>query len=83
MTPAARLVLALVRAYQWVPKPWSDRCRYAPTCSEYAAQAVATRGALCGTALGAWRVLRCNPFTPGGFDPVPDRQSRCSTRLAG
>jgi len=71
---AATLLVALVRAYQWVPKPWGDRCRYSPTCSEYAAQSVAAHGAVRGSAFAVWRVLRCNPFSPGGRDPVPTRR---------
>jgi putative membrane protein insertion efficiency factor len=77
----SRLLVALVRGYQWLPKPWADSCRYAPTCSEYGAQALAAHGALRGSALTVWRVLRCNPFTPGGFDPVPARRPR--RRAAG
>lgn len=46
-------------------------CRYLPTCSEYAQVAIATHGPLRGTALAAWRLLRCNPFSRGGLDPVP------------
>src|SRR5579862_168345 len=46
-------------------------CRFAPTCSEYASEAIATHGAMRGMALAAWRLLRCNPFSHGGFDPVP------------
>jgi uncharacterized protein len=49
----------------------SGACRFQPTCSEYAVTAVAHRGVLRGTALAVWRVLRCNPFGRGGFDPVP------------
>jgi hypothetical protein len=52
-------------------------CKYLPTCSEYAAAAIATHGPLKGTGLAAWRVLRCNPFVRGGLDPVPPaRQAR-------
>lgn len=46
-------------------------CRYVPSCSEYAAEAVARHGVLYGTFLAGWRVLRCNPLARGGFDPVP------------
>jgi hypothetical protein len=46
-------------------------CKFRPTCSEYAAEAIAIHGPLRGCALAAWRLLRCHPFTPGGFDPVP------------
>ena len=48
-------------------------CRYVPSCSEYAAEAVARHGFLLGTALAFWRVLRCNPMARGGYDPVPQR----------
>jgi putative membrane protein insertion efficiency factor len=49
----------------------SGACRFQPTCSEYAIAAVARHGAVVGGALALWRVLRCNPFGHGGFDPVP------------
>jgi uncharacterized protein len=49
----------------------SGACRFQPTCSEYALTAVARHGVVCGAALAVWRVLRCNPFGRGGFDPVP------------
>lgn len=47
-------------------------CMYRPTCSQYAIEAIWLHGALKGTALAAWRVLRCNPFAKGGYDPVPE-----------
>jgi uncharacterized protein len=46
-------------------------CRYVPTCSEYAAEAIEEHGAIRGSLMAAWRLLRCNPFAKGGFDPVP------------
>jgi putative membrane protein insertion efficiency factor len=49
------------------------RCRYEPSCSTYAAEAVSRFGAGRGTLLAGWRLLRCNPFSHGGFDPVPER----------
>lgn len=49
-------------------------CKFLPSCSEYASVAIATHGPLRGTALAAWRLLRCHPFTRGGLDPVPTAQ---------
>ena len=69
-----RAVLALIRAYQRRISPaLPRRCRYEPTCSAYAVEAIARFGAARGTLLAAWRLLRCNPFSHGGFDPVPRR----------
>lgn len=69
-----RLVLAPIRAYQrWISPGRPRRCRYEPTCSAYAAEAVGRYGVLKGGLMAAWRLLRCNPFSHGGFDPVPER----------
>lgn len=79
-----RLLRALVRAYQLLFSAWvGNVCRYAPSCSHYALHALERHGALGGTALAAWRVLRCNPWSPGGDDPVPARHpfSGLFTRL--
>ena len=68
-----RLLLALIAVYQRRVSPaLPRRCRYEPTCSAYATQSIRRFG-LKGIALVAWRLLRCNPFSHGGFDPVPDR----------
>lgn len=65
------VVVAPVRAYQRVISPLlGPRCRYAPTCSDYAVQAIREYGILRGLVLAAWRLLRCNPFSNGGLDPV-------------
>lgn len=69
----ARMLRLLVRAYQIVPLPGPGRCRFAPTCSSYAHEALALHGALRGTWLSARRIGRCHPFNPGGVDPVPSR----------
>jgi putative membrane protein insertion efficiency factor len=70
-TLARRIALAPVRAYQRAISPaLPRRCRYHPTCSEYAVQAIETYGILRGAVLAAWRLLRCNPFSHGGYDPV-------------
>jgi putative membrane protein insertion efficiency factor len=66
-----RLVLAPIRAYQRVISPaLPRRCKYHPTCSEYAVQAIGSYGILRGAVLAAWRLLRCNPWSHGGYDPV-------------
>jgi uncharacterized protein len=66
-----RLVLAPIVIYQRVISPaLPRRCKYEPTCSAYAVQAIREFGILRGLVLAAWRLLRCNPFSRGGFDPV-------------
>ena len=72
---AKDIVLAPVRLYRRYLSPLKPvpSCRFHPTCSEYALGAVETHGVLKGMALATWRVLRCNPFNPGGHDPVPPR----------
>lgn len=70
-----RLVLALLRAYQrWISPAFPRRCKYHPTCSEYAVQAVQELGAFRGSIVAAWRLLRCNPLSDGGIDDVADRK---------
>jgi putative membrane protein insertion efficiency factor len=65
------LVLAPIRFYRRLISPaLPPRCKYYPSCSEYAVQAVESYGILRGTVLAAWRLLRCNPFSHGGYDPV-------------
>jgi uncharacterized protein len=64
-------VLAAVVLYQRVISPaLPRRCKYEPTCSRYAVEAIASYGVLRGLVLAAWRLLRCNPFSYGGYDPV-------------
>jgi putative membrane protein insertion efficiency factor len=71
VSAGARVVVALIRVYQRVSR-WTPRvCRYWPTCSEYAADAIARHGVLRGGWLAAKRLARCHPFAPGGYDPVP------------
>jgi len=66
-----RLALAPVRLYQrWISPMLPRRCKYEPTCSAYAAEAIERFGVIRGTVLACWRILRCNPFSHGGFDPV-------------
>ncbi len=72
--PIRSLLLGLIWIYRHTISPMlPPTCRYHPSCSAYGFQALQVHGAAKGTALTAWRVLRCNPFTPGGLDPVPPR----------
>lgn len=64
---------ALKQYKRWISPLFPPACRYVPTCSEYAAEAVARHGVLRGGLLAAWRLVRCNPFVHGGFDPVPNK----------
>lgn len=65
------LVAALIRGYQIAASPFPSPCRFEPTCSAYALEAVRRYGALRGSWLGLRRILRCHPFAKGGLDPVP------------
>ena len=58
------------------PAKGTRTCRFVPSCSEYALIALDRWGAICGTVLAVWRILRCNPFGKGGYDPVPERRKR-------
>jgi putative membrane protein insertion efficiency factor len=66
-------LLALIRLYQMIISPAlpDGTCRFYPSCSHYGYQAIYKFGAFKGSLMTAWRVLRCNPFNQGGFDPVP------------
>lgn len=78
MSAASRGLVRIVRGYQrhLSPRKPAPTCRFTPTCSQYAVEAVERHGALRGGWLAAWRVLRCNPLVPGGFDPVPEQFPR-------
>ena len=68
------IVLAPIRVYQRLVSPaLPRRCKYEPTCSAYAAQAIRELGVVRGTILATWRLVRCNPFSHGGYDPVEAR----------
>jgi len=66
------ILVTLIRAYQYLFRPFlGANCRFAPTCSEYALEAIVKHGAAKGTLLAVRRVLRCHPYHSGGYDPVP------------
>ena len=72
---ARALILAPVRLYQRLISPALPRtCKYHPTCSQYAVEAVRSYGVLRGAILAGWRLLRCNPWSHGGVDPVEDQR---------
>ena len=74
MNPAVAVLSGAVRAYQIGVRPMlGANCRFTPSCSDYALGALRTHGALRGTALSTWRILRCNPWCQSGHDPVPPR----------
>jgi hypothetical protein len=75
MTALRKILVAPIRVYQRLISPLlGDTCKYYPSCSEYAAQAIERFGILRGLVLAAWRLLRCNPFSHGGFDPVEEQR---------
>ena len=77
MTPGVRVGIVLVRAYQLALSPFAGgACRFTPSCSEYAIQAIQEHGALRGLGLALKRVGRCHPLGSSGFDPVPRRSDR-------
>ena len=66
--------MLMIRGYQRVVSPWlGPVCRYYPSCSHYGYEAISVHGAAKGSLLAGWRVLRCNPWSAGGVDPVPPR----------
>ncbi len=74
--PLKKLILFLIRTYQVTlsPRFSGGACRFTPTCSQYAVEAIETHGLIKGSALAFWRILRCNPFCKGGYDPVPPKK---------
>ncbi len=67
------ILIAVLRAYKWLISPLlPPACRYVPSCSEYAMEAIERYGAIHGGVKAAWRLLRCHPFARGGYDPVVD-----------
>lgn len=68
-----RLLLGAIRLYRKTLSPLiGQQCRFEPTCSHYGEEAIAKHGALRGSLLTVWRILRCGPWSKGGYDPVPE-----------
>jgi putative membrane protein insertion efficiency factor len=75
------LIKAIIQTYRWLISPLlGPSCRFYPTCSAYALDALDRHGALHGSWLAVRRLLRCHPFNPGGFDPVPDTRACAETK---
>ena len=64
-------LIYLIKKYQKIPGPWHNHCKYQPTCSNYAIGVLEEFGFIKGCFLMIYRILRCNPFSKGGYDPVP------------
>ncbi len=73
-----KILIAFIRVYQYTLSPMlGQRCKYYPSCSNYAIGALREHGAIRGFGLACWRILRCNPLSNGGYDPVPPRHRGC------
>lgn len=72
-----RLLIWLIRFYRkYISPRTAPCCRFSPTCSGYGLEAIERFGAFKGGFMTLWRILRCNPFSPGGYDPVPERKRK-------
>ena len=72
-----RLFIALIRFYQkYISPRTTPCCRFSPSCSSYGITAIERFGAFKGGFMTVWRILRCNPFNPGGYDPVPEKKRK-------
>jgi putative membrane protein insertion efficiency factor len=81
-----RIIIGLIKIYQRVISPlFGARCRFYPSCSEYMKEAIERHGVLSGGFIGIKRLLRCHPFNPGGYDPVPLTlpPAKAGARLSG
>lgn len=71
-----KFLIFLIKIYQKIPGPWHDSCRFTPTCSNYAIEAIDNYGALKGSWMALKRIMRCNPFGGYGYDPVPSKNKK-------
>ncbi len=73
-----KILIFLIRTYQVTISPRFSHgsCRYMPTCSQYMLEAIEIHGVFKGCLLGIWRIMRCNPFSKGGWDPVPPKKTK-------
>lgn len=70
-------MIACIRVYRFLLSPWlGQQCRFYPSCSYYTESAIEHYGAIKGIALGIWRILRCNPLHPGGYEPLPCEKNK-------
>lgn len=71
-------IVFLIKTYQMTlsPRYSHGKCRFYPTCSQYAIEAIEVHGIFKGTLLAVWRIMRCNPFNKGGYDPVPPKKTK-------
>ena len=75
--PVSYLLEGMIKLYRKAISPFKPpSCRFIPTCSQYALEAIRVHGAFKGSALSIWRILRCNPFCKGGYDPVPPKAQK-------
>ncbi len=77
------VLVLLIRLYQWTISPWlGPACRFYPSCSSYGIEAIRVHGCLRGLGMAAARILRCHPWNPGGYDPVPARPGISESRAS-
>lgn len=77
MSPLQYIMIAIIKFYQWVISPMlGPRCRFTPTCSHYALEAIKQFGTIKGVQLAIKRVLKCHPLNSGGYDPLPKKEPK-------
>ena len=74
------ILIFLIKIYQKIPGPWHDSCKHQPTCSNYAIGVINEFGFFKGTYLSIKRIFRCNPWSKGGYDPIPTRKVKAGKK---